>query len=347
MRIYASDSGATLRNHTNGSNIVLPGGATYITHDLGDPSTLYEVSVPYVNGYYYARINNLTTKKTDRAGVILFAPQASSDDGAPIVDLPTKIRLPIYATASYKISDILTDLSHAAIMIDSNLTIDSDKNGIVDDDFATSGTGFEISNQMLTFGKFLTPGMYAMSLKAMDDIGNTTIMPLLVEAYTLIPQIQSVTKTGAILGSISQGVVDTPIHFFRIRPGDTPTLLTSIPTLAGVLGQFSTRSFFKTPEIISLKSGANIASVDSHGVFTLPPGYRIDMVAATNTAPMQLLMVNQSGSISHRHTLALPGDTVFIDASKNISQVATGVLITPTPLVSLMVPATTSDPSIP
>lgn len=34
-----------------------------------------------------------------------------------------------------------------------------------------------------------------MMLKAIDDMGNITIMPLIVEAYTLIPQIQNVTNT--------------------------------------------------------------------------------------------------------------------------------------------------------
>jgi hypothetical protein len=72
--------------------------------------------------------------------VVLFSPQASSDDGAPIVDLPTRIRLPIYSTKEFNISDILTDLSQATITIDSDLTIDSDNNSITDDDFASSGT---------------------------------------------------------------------------------------------------------------------------------------------------------------------------------------------------------------
>lgn len=71
--------------------------------------------------------------------MVLFAPQATSDDGDPIVDLPTRIRLPIYSTRSYRIADILTDLSTATISIDSDLTRDTDNNGIFDDDFTASG----------------------------------------------------------------------------------------------------------------------------------------------------------------------------------------------------------------
>lgn len=125
----------------------------------------------------------------------MLAPQASSDDGSPIVDLPSRIRLPIYSTREYKITDILTDLSSANITIDNDLTTDSNNDGISDNDFAVSGTGFEITTQSLKFGKFTVPGKYNMTLRAVDDMGNTTVMPLIVEAYTLVPQIQNVTNT--------------------------------------------------------------------------------------------------------------------------------------------------------
>ncbi len=193
MQLYASDAGAILRNHTSGRDISLTGGATYITYDLGNKSDRYEVNLPYTNGYYYARLQNLTDKKTDRAGVILFAPQVTSDDGDPIVDLPTRIRLPIYSSRSYKLTDILTDLSTASISIDPDLTTDTNQNGIFDDDFSSSGAGFSISSQEIVFGPFATPGNYNMTLRATDEIGNTTTMPLTVDAYALIPQIQSVT----------------------------------------------------------------------------------------------------------------------------------------------------------
>lgn len=207
-----------------------------MTYDLGDRSERYEVAVPYVNGYYYARLANLTARKTDRAGVILLSPQAASDDGAPIVDLPTRIRLPIYATKSYKVSDILTDLSRANISIDNDLTRDADNNGISDDDFATSGTGFSISPQTLIFGQFRTPGKYNMLLNAVDDMGNTSTVPLQIEAYVVIPQIQNVTKQGNLTGSITEPVSGTPVHFFRVRSGETPALVNPTSTLTSPTG---------------------------------------------------------------------------------------------------------------
>jgi hypothetical protein len=168
--------------------------------------------------------------------VVLFSPQASSDDGAPIVDLPTRIRLPIYSTKEFNISDVLTDLSQATITIDSDLTIDSDNNSITDDDFASSGTGFSISSQILSIGTFTAPGKYTMSLKAVDNMGNTTIMPLQIEAYAVIPQIQSVTPTGNLTGSIAEPIIGTPVHFFRVRPGESPALVDPMSTFTSSVG---------------------------------------------------------------------------------------------------------------
>lgn len=56
------------------------------------------------------------------------APQESSDDGAPEIDLPSRIRLPIYATRELQIADIVTDFGRVDVAIDGDLTIDTDKN---------------------------------------------------------------------------------------------------------------------------------------------------------------------------------------------------------------------------
>lgn len=71
-----------------------------------------------------------------------------------------------------------------------------------------------------------------MALRAVDAVGNTTTMPLMVDAYSVIPQIQTVTATGMILGALSESVVSTPIHFFRVRPGEGPLLLSSGSTFS-------------------------------------------------------------------------------------------------------------------
>ncbi len=88
---------------------------------------------------------------------MLLAPQAASDNGAPILDIPSRLRLPIYSTKKYSIADILTDQSAVIMTIDGDTSTDDNGNGIFEDDFTTSGNGFSITSQDLSFGPFKEP----------------------------------------------------------------------------------------------------------------------------------------------------------------------------------------------
>lgn len=153
-------------------------------------------------------------------------------------------------------------------------------------------------------------------------------MPLTVDAYALIPQIQSVTATGTLIGSLSESIASTPLHFFRVRPGEAPLLLSSGSTLTDSRGAFATGSFFQSPEIITLHKNQNIASITSRGVLTIQPGYHTEVTPASATEAMRILTVDQTGSISHIHTISLPTSVRFIDTSRTAAT-ATGVLLTP------------------
>lgn len=61
---------------------------------------------------------------------------------------------------------------------------------------------------------------------------------------------------------------------------------------------------------------------------------------------MRILTVDQTGSISHIHTISLPTSTQFIDTSRTAPS-ATGVLLTPTTGVTRIAPASQADTSIP
>lgn len=61
---------------------------------------------------------------------------------------------------------------------------------------------------------------------------------------------------------------------------------------------------------------------------------------------MRILTVDQTGSISHIHTISLPTDTRFIDTSRTAS-IATGVILTPTAGLTRITPASQTDTSIP
>lgn len=61
---------------------------------------------------------------------------------------------------------------------------------------------------------------------------------------------------------------------------------------------------------------------------------------------MQILTVDQTGSISHIHTLSLPEDVKFIDQSRVVNS-STGVIMTPIAGVTRIVSASQRDVSIP
>lgn len=88
-------------------------------------------------------------------------------------------------------------------------------------------------------------------------------------------------------------------------------------------------------------------SVNNHGVFSLLANYHIDIVPATEKSPMKFLAMNETGSISHIHSISLPDNITFIDTSKINTNQSTGVLMTPVSGSTRIVPASSSDVSIP
>lgn len=60
---------------------------------------------------------------------------------------------------------------------------------------------------------------------------------------------------------------------------------------------------------------------------------------------MEILSIDPSGSVSHRHTLALPDDVIFTDLSKGNPTTNTGISITP--ISTNVVLASSTDVSIP
>lgn len=74
-----------------------------------------------------------------RAGPMLLAPQASSDRGYPIVETPSSIRIPVYTSKSFKLSDYIIERSTYSVSADPDTTVDGNGNTIMDDDFSSSG----------------------------------------------------------------------------------------------------------------------------------------------------------------------------------------------------------------
>lgn len=63
------------------------------------------------------------------------SPQASLDNSPPVVDISQKIRIPVYQSKSLKLSDFITEMSSYTVLIDSDITVDSNGDGIYDNDF--------------------------------------------------------------------------------------------------------------------------------------------------------------------------------------------------------------------
>jgi hypothetical protein len=75
---------------------------------------------------------------------VLFTPQAASDTSAPDVDIRDALRIPVYQKQQYNRRDIVTDTNTYTTLIDSDITQDTNKNGIYDDDFVASASGVTI-----------------------------------------------------------------------------------------------------------------------------------------------------------------------------------------------------------
>ncbi len=69
------------------------------------------------------------------------SPQAFLDKSAPVIDIPEKIRIPVYQQTAFDLKNFITDRSSYTVSIDPDIVVDSDKNGVFDDDFVQSGTG--------------------------------------------------------------------------------------------------------------------------------------------------------------------------------------------------------------
>lgn len=239
MRL-TSDHAFSVRDHTHRNTIDFSPHAVYITKHMSSRTERYSVSIPYPNGFYSARLSHLSRDKTDRAGVTLLAPQRGSDTTPPVISLEEALRVPVYATTTIPLEDVITELSEYTVSLDVDTTVDADSNGIYEDDFVTSGSGVMVSDEGLVFGKFDAPGKKSMLLRVRDEFGNMTDMPLILEIFTPIPRIHHADATGMLSGALDVAVAEEPIDFFRIRNSEMPLRINTGSVLTDEGGIFST-----------------------------------------------------------------------------------------------------------
>ena len=127
-------------------------------------------------------------------------PQLSSDSSAPDVDISDSIRVPVYQETSLLLDDIITDTNPYTLLVDTDITQDTDGNGIYDDDFVASALGMSVTDTSITFGPYNTLGNKNMMFRVTDEFHNTTYVPVTIRIYSPIPTIESSLGTGAVRG---------------------------------------------------------------------------------------------------------------------------------------------------
>jgi hypothetical protein len=86
-------------------------------------------------------------------------------------------------------------MSPYTLTIDPDITIDGDKNGIYEDDFASNAPSMTVTPESLTVGPYDTLGTRMMNMRILDAYGNITIAPLEIDVYAPIPQITTISTT--------------------------------------------------------------------------------------------------------------------------------------------------------
>lgn len=141
--------------------------------------------------------------------------------------LPELVRVPVYARESYQFSAIISELSKYSVTIDVDTSVDSDGNGIYDDDFVTESNSLKILPTEIEFGAFDVPGDRNMVLRVQDEQGNTSVIPLTVQVFTPIPTLENISADKTASGILDTIVENEPVDLFRIRSSYSPIMINS------------------------------------------------------------------------------------------------------------------------
>lgn len=128
MHLTSSLGEVILRDLVHDDDIVLSPKSLYHSESITRLADEYSAEIPYPNGYYYARIQNLDGRDMTIAREALFTPQASSDTSAPDLDIRDTIRVPVYQSRDIPLQSIITETNPYTLKIDPDISQDSDGN---------------------------------------------------------------------------------------------------------------------------------------------------------------------------------------------------------------------------
>lgn len=127
-----------------------------------------------------------------------------------------------------------------------------------------------------------------MNMEVTDLYGNTTLVPLEIDVYAPIPQIQSVSSVGMLAGILDEPISFEPIHFFRIREGDGLRKLFEEKTDTKTDGSFTTGSLFIGNGATFTYSGGTI-TIDELTGLPSSASLTTQFSPATATNPMRII----------------------------------------------------------
>ncbi len=146
---------------------------------------------------YSAKIEALDAdgKETVVSDVILFSPQISGDTSDPVVDIPEVLRVPVYVSKTFDLSEYISEMNSYDILFDQDVRIDENGNGILDDDYTKTASQISLVGNSLIVARHTTLDTHEMLVKVTDEQGNLTVKPLTIEIYAPVPQIDAMTGT--------------------------------------------------------------------------------------------------------------------------------------------------------
>jgi hypothetical protein len=325
---------------------VLAPSVEYRHISLGAQDGEYTAAFTYPNGYYSARLTSLRTGHDIHAGVTLLAPLASLDRSSPVITL-TEQRVPVYQSKSIPLSEVVSDMSDVTIRADDDITVDTNRNWVFEDDFTTQSDTLSISSSDIKLGTYHELGRRVLLVEATDTYGNTTTEPLSVEIYAPIPQIRALSQSGSLVGSLDEPLLGEPVHIFRVREGDGMRLIDPIAEMTDTGGVFTFSGMAHTREEVTLSGLTSTSSLSpSTTLPSLESGFLSKVSPATATTPMRITFLTGSESAFTTAIIPPPGLEI-LEGSASQTKTGASLRIQISSDRIRIIRAGLSDPTIP
>jgi hypothetical protein len=335
-----------IRDNIEKSIIVIPKNAIYALKNVWSPNDEYNFEINYPNGFYSARLYSITDSEAIRAWVTLLAPQISSDKSSPEIDLADTVKIPVYSMKQMPLKDIITESTHYTIMLDQDIDQDENHDGILDNDFMTFGTGFNISSSSLDFGPYNTLSKHHMKLRVTDEEWNFSEHDFTLEVYSPIPTIQSFTSSGMLQWGIDESIINEPINFFRVRHGSDIIKINSIPVLTESWWTFMSWSFNRWWGMV-LNIWDTKIELSEDGLFhTIPNPYSLQVIGATSQSPMRIEVLDKERNPVYSTFFTVSTTTSIRDLAMLSWSITENTIWIQTFGRDLYIPATSTDPTL-